>query len=111
VDNFDLLLTNSVYPLDVLMANKSLIKIKKHMKKVKVLAFGIAKDILGEREIRFELPEESTVAAFRAQLMAKYPELAKLQSLAVAVNGAYAQNEAHISAEDEVVLIPPVSGG
>jgi molybdopterin synthase sulfur carrier subunit len=43
--------------------------------------------------------------------MAKYPELAKLQSLAVAVNGAYAQNEAHISAEDEVVLIPPVSGG
>ncbi len=81
------------------------------MMKVKILAFGIAKDILGNREIQLALPENATVAALRAQLTAQYPELEKLNSLAVAINGAYAESEAKIGDSDEVVLIPPVSGG
>ena len=79
--------------------------------KVKILAFGIAKDILGNREMQLALPENATVAALRAQLTTQYPELKKLNTLAVAINGAYAENEATIEDSDEVVLIPPVSGG
>lgn len=78
---------------------------------VKILAFGIAKDILGVREMRFPLSEKTTVATLRTELTVKYPELEKLSSLAVAVNGTYAENDATIGDQDEVVLIPPVSGG
>lgn len=40
-----------------------------------------------------------------------YPEFSKLSSLAVAVNGEYASNGIQLDSNDEIALIPPVSGG
>lgn len=78
---------------------------------VNVLAFGIAKDILGSRQLRVELSDTATVGQLKARLCEQYPAFEQLASLSIALNTAYAKDEAHIQASDEVVIIPPVSGG
>jgi sulfur-carrier protein len=75
-----------------------------------VKAFGIARDILGGREVKIEL-EGHTVGELRNHLMQKYPELVDLRSLFIAVNSAYANESQSLSEADEIALIPPVSGG
>lgn len=79
--------------------------------KIKLLAFGITKDILGSRQVSYELPEPATVGHLLQDLEQKYPRLQGLASLKVAVNSDYAGPDVSISPADEVVLIPPVSGG
>lgn len=77
---------------------------------VKVLAFGIAKDIFGNRELSVQ-PGGDTVAALRETLETQYPKLKELASYMVAVNETYADNHTTIQATDEIAIIPPVSGG
>ncbi|MEM7373990.1 MAG: MoaD/ThiS family protein [Bacteroidota bacterium] len=79
--------------------------------KITLLAFGITKDILGGRQLSYELPESATVGTLLQDLGQKYPQLEDLASLKVAVNNEYAGAEVPIRPTDEVVLIPPVSGG
>lgn len=77
--------------------------------KVKVIAYGIARDIAaGHFEINVE---GHTVGDLRAALVSAYPALKDLASLMIAVNAAYAGDEVSLGPSDEVVLIPPVSGG
>lgn len=78
---------------------------------IKVLAFGIARDILGGASTVVEIQGQGTVGDLRATLLEQYPDFAKLTSLAVAVNTEYAEAERVIRPGDEVVLIPPVAGG
>lgn len=78
---------------------------------IKILPFGITKDIVNEKIIYFELNNNITVGSLRSKLIHQYPALAELNSLAIAINGEYALEEQEISSGDEVVLIPPVSGG
>lgn len=78
---------------------------------IKILAFGVAKDIIGGRELTFSFPEGATVEGLKKTLNEQFPELEKLASMAIAVNGGYAEDGETIQAGDEVVLIPPVSGG
>jgi sulfur-carrier protein len=80
------------------------------MKKYKVKAFGITKDILGGKEMVVEV-EGSTVAELRRHLVTKYPQLAGLKSLFIAVNSNYAEDTTTLNETDEIALIPPVSGG
>ena len=78
---------------------------------IKILAFGIAKDIVGGREIDFSIAQASTVAQLKNTLLEKYPKFENLSTLAIAVNNEYAENDYLIQEKDEIVLIPPVSGG
>ncbi len=78
---------------------------------VSVLFFGITKDLIGKRQISLELPDNITVAEFKSMLQEKHPELIDLSSLAIAINSSYAFEGDIISANDEIALIPPVSGG
>lgn len=78
--------------------------------KYTVKAFGIAKDIVGGKEIVIEQPLQ-TVAMLRAALVSKYPQLAGLKSLMIAINNSYAEDADPVSSSDEIALIPPVSGG
>jgi molybdopterin synthase sulfur carrier subunit len=80
------------------------------MRKYKVKAFGVTKDILGGRETVVEV-EGQTVAALRTELQKKYPQLVGLRSLFIAVNSNYAADHTAIAETDEIALIPPVSGG
>ncbi|NRB62040.1 MAG: MoaD/ThiS family protein [Saprospiraceae bacterium] len=79
--------------------------------KIKLLAFGIARDILGAGQTHTELPEGSTIGDLRSKLYTDFPAFAKLASLAIARNNEYTGDTDLISATDEIVLIPPVSGG
>lgn len=78
---------------------------------ITIFGFGIAKDILGAGSATLELSTTPSVAELRAELYARYPEFQKLRSLAIAVNNEYAADECHLQAQDDIVLIPPVSGG
>lgn len=79
--------------------------------RIKILAFGITKDITGAKEFHFDIKTGATSADLKAALLDQYPSLLQLSSLAIAINGTYAAEEVAIQEQDEIVLIPPVSGG
>lgn len=78
--------------------------------KVTIQAFGIARDMVGGREIVFAM-EGKTVGDLRRTLARQFPPLVKLNSLFIAVNHEYAEDTVLLSETDEIALIPPVSGG
>lgn len=73
--------------------------------------FGITKEIIGQQQLSYRVPSKTDVEGLKHLLQQDYPELGRLASLAIAVNGAYAKDQQTVSKEDEIVLIPPVSGG
>lgn len=79
--------------------------------KITILSFGIAKEIIGQRFLEWEADEPGTVGQLRATLAQNYPALAALASLRFARNGEYVDDGTALAPHDEVVLIPPVSGG
>ena len=79
--------------------------------KIKVLAFGVAKDIFGNSSVNVELANDSSVYNLKYSLEKQYPQLKQLASYMVAVNNEYALPEDIIYENDEIALIPPVSGG
>jgi molybdopterin converting factor small subunit len=76
-----------------------------------LVAFGIAKEILGQRKLSYEAGEVRNVGELLRQLGNEYPDFRRLATLRVAVNEAYVQNDYVLQPGDELVLIPPVSGG
>jgi len=78
---------------------------------IEILAFGIAKDIIKGSKLSIEVEAGISVGDLKTKLCAQYPEFKKLTSLAIAVNTAYQNDDYILSADDEVVIIPPVSGG
>jgi MoaE-MoaD fusion protein len=77
---------------------------------VRVLYFGVLKEVLSSNGEGVELPEGATVAQLMEQLRngASHPVWS---ALAVAVNREYAAASAVLHEGDEVALLPPVSGG
>ena len=78
---------------------------------IKITAFGITRDIVGTHEFDLALKDTASVSDLRVALGEAYPRLAGLTSLAIAVNQEYAKDDIQLAENDEVVLIPPVSGG
>ncbi|UXX77983.1 MoaD/ThiS family protein [Reichenbachiella carrageenanivorans] len=78
---------------------------------IKVVAFGIARDIIGGRGVDLNLASGSTVAQAMNLLKDRYPAFEQLASLQLAINEEYVPSDREILAGDELVLIPPVSGG
>jgi molybdopterin synthase catalytic subunit len=79
---------------------------------VRVLYFGRLKDLAGKSVDTVELPDAATVGDALAHLEARIPRLTDLLgSLAIAVNQQYAGAETKLNEDDEVALLPPVSGG
>jgi MoaE-MoaD fusion protein len=80
--------------------------------RVQVLFFGILKDIVGRALDAIELPDDASVRDVLARYESQFPKLKEsLPSLAVAVNQQYAGSDTKLRADDEVALLPPVSGG
>lgn len=78
---------------------------------ITVLAFGIAKEIFEAASVEIELPDNADTSSLKAALEERYPRLKKLASYMIAVNNEYANDDLCIEANDEIALIPPVSGG
>jgi molybdopterin synthase catalytic subunit len=80
---------------------------------VRVRLFAILREGAGRDAVDVELPEGATVADALAAL-ARLPGLSEpLERMAVrmAVNREYADAGTRLAAEDELALIPPISGG
>lgn len=79
--------------------------------KIQLLAFGIAKDIINGQTLELDLPDGNEVGHLKTILCEKFPDFKKLKSLSIAVNASYQEDSFTLNENDEVVIIPPVSGG
>jgi len=80
--------------------------------RIRVLFFGMLKDLVGGSSNSLDLPEGASVRDVLEHYEKTIPSLRKsLPSLAVAVNQQYAAMETKLKSDDEVALLPPVSGG
>ena len=78
---------------------------------LKVLLFGISKELIGATSIVFSISPNTTVLEFKTQLKKQYPQVTEINSYAIAVNESYASNETVLKENDIIAIIPPVSGG
>ena len=79
--------------------------------KLKLITFGIAKDILGAKELELSAENVSSTGDLKNELANRYPDFQKLVHFSLAVNEEYQDDDFQLSEGDEVVIIPPVSGG
>ena len=80
--------------------------------KVRVLFFGQLKDVAGCASDSVALAEDATLADLLAHYEKKIPRLKNfLPSTAISVNQEYTPRAVRLKENDEVALLPPVSGG
>ena len=80
--------------------------------RVRVLFFGILKDIVGHAEETAEVAPGSTLAAVFEAYSRRYETLRdKRPSILFARNREFATPEATLAENDEIAFLPPVSGG
>lgn len=79
---------------------------------VRVLFFGILKDVLGRDADALSLADGATVHDLLAHYVSISPRVNDhLRSMAISVNQEFASATAPLRDGDEVALLPPVSGG
>ena len=80
--------------------------------RVRVLFFGVLKDLVGRTGESLELPDGAVVREVLSHYLSEVPRMREaVASIAVAVNQEYAGAETVLRSDDEVALLPPVSGG
>ena len=75
-----------------------------------LVTYGVTKDIITNRNLS-TVKTIYTVGDLKTDLFKDYPLLRNLNSLAIAVDEEYRDDDYLLKDGDEVVLIPPVSGG
>ena len=79
---------------------------------VRVRLFASLREAVGQERLSLELPEGASVEDAWRDLTSRHPALGpRRKSLAAAVNRSYVTFDAALRDGDEVVFIPPVSGG
>jgi molybdopterin synthase sulfur carrier subunit len=79
---------------------------------INVKLFAAYQEAFGVPELSLELPPETPVIAVLEQLIQEHPELEKWRGLTrFGINLQFVQPDAILQEGDELVLIPPVSGG
>ncbi len=80
--------------------------------KISVRAFASYREAIGAQSIQLDLPVGSTPHQAWERLLTQYPRLLSLpKPHAFAINEEYVQESYALRERDELVLIPPVSGG
>jgi MoaE-MoaD fusion protein len=80
--------------------------------RVRVLFFGVLKEVAGKAAEEIDLRDGALVRDALLHYQSKIPQLRSfLSSIAVAVNQQYAGADTKLKANDEIALLPPVSGG
>ena len=79
---------------------------------IRVLFFGMLRDLTGLPEERLEVESGTTVGGVFAQYSERFPRLGEMsRSIVLAANEQFAAPDHVLSDEDEVAFLPPVSGG
>ena len=81
------------------------------MMNINLVLFGIAKDIVGASRSQFEVAEGVVISELKQSLVKKYPRMKDLTSISFAVGTEYVADDYQLENNEEVVIIPPVSGG
>ncbi len=80
--------------------------------RVRVRLFASLRETVGRTEVELELPEGATVEAAWERLARDHAGLAERRPrLTAAINRRYAPFDARLAEGDELVFVPPVSGG
>jgi molybdopterin synthase sulfur carrier subunit len=79
---------------------------------ITVKLFAAYQDAYGQSDLTLTLPPESPVSGVRDRLIHEHPTLEQWRELTrFGVNFQFVEPETPLQDGDEVVLIPPVSGG
>lgn len=82
------------------------------MSTIRVRLFAAAKEKAGRSTVEFSAELVKSIADIRSHLSNELPALAGLIAISrFAVNDRYVSDAHAIGANDEIALIPPVSGG
>ena len=80
--------------------------------RVRVLFFGMLKDIVGRSEDRIEVADGSRLESVFERYAQQFPKLSALKSsIVLASNHQFCEPSATVSDGDEIAFLPPVSGG
>ena len=80
--------------------------------RIKVLFFGMLKDVAGRAEEALELSPGARVGSVLEHYVRQFPRLREMEhSILPARNQRFAAAEEEIGDGDEIALLPPVSGG
>jgi molybdopterin converting factor subunit 1 len=80
--------------------------------RVRVRLFASLREVVGEGEVSLDLDEGATAEAAWQRLVRDHPRLGERRArLTAAVNRSYATFDTRLHDGDEVVFVPPVSGG
>lgn len=79
---------------------------------ISIRAFASYREAIGTPRLVLDVPDGTTAAGVWQDLARRFPRLERLpQPMAFAVNDAYVDAETPLQPRDELVLLPPVSGG
>jgi molybdopterin converting factor subunit 1 len=79
---------------------------------VRVLFFGVARDVAGASQTAIQLDSPATLGDLFARLAQQFPRFQQLAStIVLAHNQEFAAPSTPLADGDEVALLPPVSGG
>jgi len=79
---------------------------------VTIKLFAAYQEAYGVEEIQREFPSQSPVTVVLDQILQEYPQLEQLREVThFGVNLDFVSTDTVLNDGDEVVLIPPVSGG
>ena len=82
------------------------------MIQIRIKLFAVVRDLAGKENVTLTLPASSTAGDAIDVLLEEYPSMKKWKPhLRVAVNCEYVSKNVSLHENDEVALIPPVSGG
>jgi molybdopterin converting factor subunit 1 len=80
--------------------------------KYRIRLFAAIRQRLGAEAIEIECPSPCNAGELQTRLAAEHPAAAELiRQSRMAVNAAYAAPNRAVTPQDEIALIPPVSGG
>jgi molybdopterin synthase catalytic subunit len=80
--------------------------------RVRVVYFGILRDMAGHEHEAVDVADGARLGEFYSDLQERIPGLSKFgSSIALSINYEYANLDALLHEDDEVGLLPPVSGG
>jgi molybdopterin converting factor subunit 1 len=80
--------------------------------RVKVLFFGMLKDIVGRSEDHIEVADDSRLESVFTRYAGQFPRLTELESsIVLACNQEFCDRSTALREGDEIAFLPPVSGG
>src|SRR3954470_12235212 len=85
----------------------AIVAVASQIVEVTVKLFAVLRERAGARELRLELPEGARVQ----DALDSLADVARGVPVVMAVNREYADADVVLSADDELALVPPVSGG